>query len=88
MQDGERLSLDQIRAFLEGSQELRFEASNRGELYGWVQRTLVQQEYLCLGRGDKGLVRRYLAKMTGLGRAQVTRLIGQYREQGEVRAAS
>ena len=34
----------------------------------------MQQEYLCLGRIDKGLVR-YLAKMTGLGRAQVTCLI-------------
>lgn len=85
MQDGERLSLEQIRAFLEGSQELQFEASDRRELYAWVERTLVQQEYLCLGRREKGLVRRYLAKMTGLGRAQVTRLIGQYRERGEVR---
>lgn len=85
MQDGERLSLEQIRAFLEGTEELRFEASDRRELYEWVERTLVQQEYLCLGRRDKGLVRRYLAKMTGLGRAQVTRLIGQYRKRGEVR---
>lgn len=85
MQDGERLSLEQIRAFLAGSQELRFEASDRTELYGWVERTLVEQEYLRLGRVDKGLVRRYVAKMTGLGRAQVTRLIGQYREHGQVR---
>jgi transposase InsO family protein len=85
VQDGERLSLEQIRAFLEGSDELRFQASDRRELYEWVERTLVQQEYLRLGRQDKGLVRRYLAKMTGLGRAQVTRLIGQYRKRGEVR---
>lgn len=86
MQDGERLSLEQIRAFLEGSDELRFEASDRRELYEWVERTLVQQEYQTLTRQDKGLVRRYLGKMTGLGRAQVTRLIGQYRQRGEVRA--
>lgn len=85
MQDGERLSLEQIRAFLEGSQELRFEASDRRERYDWVERTLVQQEYLCLERRERGLVRRYLAKMTGLSRAQVTRLISQYRERGEVR---
>lgn len=86
MQDGERLSLEQIRAFLEGSDELRFEASDRRELYEWVERTLVQQEYQSLARQDKGLVRRYLAKMTGLGRAQMTRLIGQYRQRGQVRA--
>lgn len=86
MQNGERLSLAQIRAFLEGSDELRFEASDRRELYEWVERTLVQQEYQTLARQNKGLVRRYLGKMTGLGRAQVTRLIGQYRQRGEVRA--
>jgi len=88
VQDGERLSLEQIQAFLEGSQELRFQAGDRRELYEWVERTLVQQEYLCLGRREKGLVRRYLSKMTGLSRAQVTRLIGQYRERGKVHAQS
>lgn len=86
MQDGEGLSLAQIQAFLESSDELRFEASDRRELYEWVERTLVQQEYQGLTRQNKGLVRRYLGKMTGLGRAQVTRLIGQYRQRGQVRA--
>ena len=86
MQDGERLSLEQIQAFLEASDELRFEASDRRELYQWVGRTLVEQEYAGLGRASKGLVRRYVAKMTGLSRAQVTRLIGQYRDRGQVQA--
>ncbi len=86
MQDGERLSLEQIRAFLEGAQELQFEAQDRAELYQWVERALVEQEYAGLGRKDKGLVKRYLGKMTGLGRAQLTRLIGKYRESGHVRA--
>lgn len=86
MQDGERLSLEQIQAFLEASDELRFEASDRRELYEWVGRTLVEQEYAGLGRASKGLVRRYVAKMTGLSRAQVTRLIGPYRERGQVQA--
>jgi transposase InsO family protein len=88
LQNGERLSLEQIRAFLEGSQELQFEAGERRELYEWVQRTLVEQEYKTLSRANKGLLRRYVAKMTGLGRAQVTRLIGQYRESGQVRVKS
>jgi hypothetical protein len=86
VQDGERLSLEQIRAFLEGSQELQFEAQDRAELYQWVETTLVEQEYARLGRPQKGLVRLYMAKMTGLGRAQMTRLIGQYRGSGTVRA--
>ena len=86
MQDGERLSLEQIQAFLEGSQELQFEASDLQELYAWTERTLVQQEYGSMGRRERGLVRLYVAKMTGLGRAQVTRLISQYKTSGVVRA--
>ena len=35
-------------------------------------------------RAARGLLRRYLAKMTGLSRAQVTRLIARYRERGTV----
>jgi hypothetical protein len=38
------LSLEQIRAFLEGSGELRFEAVDRPERYQLVGRTLVDQE--------------------------------------------
>jgi len=85
MQGGERLSLEQIRAFVEASDEVRFEGRNREEVYSWVSGTLQQHGYGGLGRESKGLLRRYLAKMTGLSRAQVTRLVTQYREQGEVK---
>ena len=82
MEDGEKLSLEQIRAFLEASGEVRFQAQDREELYGWVDGTLRQQDYGQLMRAAKGLVRRYVAKMTGLSRAQTTRLIHAY-QQGQ-----
>ncbi|HEX7359874.1 MAG TPA: hypothetical protein VF283_05225 [Bryobacteraceae bacterium] len=88
MQNGERLSLEQIRAFLRASEGVRFEAANREELYGWIGRTLCEQEYWKQGRESKGLLRRYLAKMTGLSRAQVTRLIARYLKDGMVRERS
>lgn len=72
------MSLEQIRAFLEASEEVAFEGRNRDEVYGWVDQTLRQQGYEKLGRAGRGLVRRYVAKMTGLSRAQTTRLIGAY----------
>ncbi len=77
MKNGERLSLEQIRMFLQASQELRFEASQRKEIYDWVTRTLVEQEYHGQARAAKGVLRQYIGKMTGLSRAQVTRLIGR-----------
>jgi len=85
MQAGERLSLEQIRAFLEASEEMQFAGRNREEVYRWVDQTLGQQNYSELGRASRGLVRRYLQKMTGLSRAQVTRLIRQYQQGEQVR---
>jgi len=78
MQEIENPSLEQIRAFLEASQEVHFHAEGRADIYAWVDRTLRQQDYAKVSRATKGLVRLYLIKMTGLSRAQVTRLIGQF----------
>src|ERR1700737_1299986 len=85
MEDGEPLSLEQIRALVEASEEVRFHCQDRGELYEWVNRTLRQQDYGRLKRGGKGLVRRYVAKMTGLSRAPAARLIRCYQGGGEVK---
>jgi hypothetical protein len=87
MDDSEATSLEQIRAFLAGSGELRFEGQCRAEVYVWTERTLVRHQYAGLSRREKGLVRRYIARMTGLSRAQVTRLIARYTAKGRVAAA-
>jgi transposase InsO family protein len=84
VQNGERLSLEQIRAFLEASGEIEFDAANRREVYDWVTGALCEQEYWKQSRGAKGMLRRYIGKMTGLSRAQVTRLISRYKQNGRV----
>jgi len=83
MEDGEKLSLEQIRAFLEASEEVHFEGEKRGEIYGWISRTLQVHSYRQQSRGNRGLLRRYVEKLTGLSRAQVTRLVGGYLGSGE-----
>lgn len=85
MQTKRGLSREEIQAFLEASDELHFEGQCREEVYGWVNETLRQQNYGELGRTGRGLVRRYIQKMTGLSRAQVTRLITQYLQGEEVK---
>src|SRR5689334_3702137 len=59
MHDAEKLSLEQIRAFLEASQEVQFQARDRKELYDWVERALRQQDYERLPRQGKGVGQRY-----------------------------
>src|ERR1035438_1464707 len=56
MQANEKLSLEQIQAFLEGSEEVVFEGRNRAEVYSWVNQTLGQQRYGELKRSGRGLV--------------------------------
>jgi len=56
-----------------GSEDIRFEAQDRQQLYDWVEQVLVGREYGQLGKAARGLVRRYIEKMSGLSRAQVTR---------------
>lgn len=87
MDDSQWMSLDEIRAFLAGAGPVEFSARGRTEVYGWVQRVLVRYEYAKLGKVDKGVVRRYVEKMTGLSRAQVTRLIASYAATGRVQVA-
>lgn len=79
------MSLEQIRAFLEATDEVGFKGRSREEVYGWVNQTLRQQGYQQLKRSGRGLVRRYVEKMTGLSRAQTTRLISQYMGGDEVK---
>jgi transposase InsO family protein len=81
----EKLSLQQIEKFLAAAKEVRFEASERKQVYGWIERLLCQQEYTGQGRRARGLLRRYIGKMTGLSRAQLTRLVGRYVATGQVR---
>jgi transposase InsO family protein len=85
--EAETLSLDQIQAFLSASEGIRFAGEQRAQVYGWTERVLCQQQYSQQGRAVRGLLRRYLEKMTGLSRAQVTRLIGRYRASGAVQPA-
>jgi transposase InsO family protein len=83
--EAEKLSLEAIGRFVEASAEIRFASEGRQQVYGWVERVLIEQEYAQPSRAARGLVRRYIEKMTGMSRSQVTRLIARYTATGQVR---
>jgi transposase InsO family protein len=78
-------TLEQVRAFLEGSQTLDFEVPTREVAYDWIAAELRRLKYTRLGKVNKGLVKRYLEKVTGISRAQLNRLIAQFRDTGRIR---
>jgi hypothetical protein len=78
--EAEKLSLVQIQAFLSASETIRFEGETQAQICHWIEQVLGRQEYHQQSRQARGLLRNYVGKMTGLSRAQVTRLIARYRE--------
>src|ERR1700739_2505244 len=87
MDDSHATTLEQIRVLVAATAAVRFAGQRRQEVYPWVEQTLVRHQYVSLGKPDKGVIRLYLAQMTGLSRAQVTRLITSYQQTGRVLVA-
>ena len=88
MTDGKKLSLEEIRALEEASEPVEFEGKGLEEMYGWITRLLRRQGYSEQDKVGRGLLRRYLGKMTGRSRAQVTRWIARYVAHSEVKPVS
>jgi hypothetical protein len=87
MQNAESLTQEQIQEFLKGSRTIEFTGQNRAERYKFVERVLVAQEYARQGKKQRGAIRAYLNKVTGLSQPQMTRLIRGYRQRGVVEEA-
>ena len=87
MRNAESLSQEQIREFLKSSQPIEFAGCGRDEKYSWVERELGAQKYGKLGKRERGVVRAYVEKVTGMRAAQTTRLIRAFVDHGAVRAA-
>ena len=87
MRNAESLSQEQIRDFLQSSQPIEFAGCGRNEKYAWVGRVLGAQSYGQLAKRDRGVVRTYMEKVTGMSAAQMTRLIRGFLDHGVVRAA-
>jgi len=87
MHDPEEWDPEKMRGFLENSQGLEFQTESRQELYGWIQATLVAQEYFHLKKKERGVIRAYLRKVSRLSLAHLTRLIRQYRRDGILSSA-
>ena len=81
----ERLrTMEQVRAFVEGSEPVDYQPKDRASAYAFVRRTLAAFDYHRLGRADRGCVRAYIGKACGFSAAQISRLIRQQAETGAV----
>ncbi|MCP4048577.1 MAG: transposase family protein [Gammaproteobacteria bacterium] len=77
-------TIDQLSEFLSGTQTVAFSIIlDKDECYSWIEKVLFKFQYRKLGKQDKGVLIRYLMKISGYSRQQITRLITQYRKTGK-----
>ena len=85
MNDGQLQTVEQVRGFLEGSEEVGFRGLTAKEKYCWIEEVLIRFKYHRLKRAEKGVIRQYIQKVTGYSRSQVSRLIAEYKRTGRLR---
>ena len=81
MEEARLQTIEQVRAFLDGATEIAFRVP-RAQRYRFIERVLKRFGYAQHGRVNRGVLLRYLERMTGLSRQQVTRLVRQYHAEG------
>lgn len=85
MNINELTTIEQLEQFLSGSQAVAFLVEDKTEeCYRGIQRILIKFDYLSLDKRSKGILIRFLSKITGYSRQQLTRLVKQYRQSGKI----
>lgn len=69
------VSIEDIEKFLKGSDKLDFSIKTRRKRYHFIVEILVKLKYNQLKKKDKGLVKKYLKKITNYSDCQLKRLI-------------
>lgn len=71
-------SINEIKEFLKKAGGLEFESISAEDRNEWIERLLIRHIYKKCPRQNKGTLRQYIMKMTGLSRSQTARLIREY----------
>jgi len=77
MNEAKLTTIGQIRVFLSGTTEVAFNLPD-AERYPFIERTLIRFSYRNLAKGDKGVVLRYMERVSGYSRQQLTRLVRRF----------
>src|SRR2546423_1336904 len=84
MKNLNQLSLDEMEELLSSTRKVIWKVEDGEAKYELIAAVLKGQGYGKLGKREKGVVRRFLQKVTAASRAQLTRLIGQWMENRKI----
>lgn len=79
-------SIQEIKEFLTGSQPVAFTvAGNKSDKYKFIEKTLKRFAYRRLKRKEKGIVIKFMLKISGYSRQQISRLIERFTQEGKLK---
>ena len=81
MNDSHMITIDQIREFAKLDMSPKLGFPSKKEKYKWIDAVLFRFRYRSLKKNDKGVVRKYIQKMTSLSDSQITKII--YRKKNK-----
>lgn len=85
MTDSCVVSIAQIKEFLKVNNAINFTSTSRKEKYKWMNDVLNKFGYVRLkSKKDKGLIKKYILKMTGISPRQLKRLVTKKRISGVI----
>jgi hypothetical protein len=84
MNDSRMHTIPELVPFLQSGSSVEFAGVKQEEMYDWITNILRKFGYQKLKKKERGVVRKYIQKITGYSKAQMNRLILQYTENGKI----
>jgi hypothetical protein len=81
MNDAHLRSIEDIGKFLQGNENVEITISSQKERYQWIGHILLRFRYKRLRKKEKGIIKRYIQKLTGYSRIQTKRLVRKHFEK-------
>lgn len=73
------INIQEMKQVLDSTGAISFQAVDKKEMYEWIENILRENKYLKLKKKHRGIVRRYIQKMTGLKKSQMANLVRQFK---------
>ena len=83
--NSQALTFNEINIFLEGSGTFEFKSNSREERNKWIQEIITQYKYRKCTKPKKSILRKYILKICGISRQQLSRLIKEYYKRGTLK---
>ncbi len=87
MNDTHLTTIQEVKDFLKTAEKIKYSRqakARKEDGYKWIGSVLKRFAFEKLSKEEKGIVHQYLRKITGYSKAQVHRLILQYKEKGTI----